>query len=141
MTGISTSLVQPKSLLRRLLFFSRRSCNTLRNALLASPILREGSLVLSFFGLYFSLSYRLNTLGYRVGIRAFELMSWRNESSSKAPKREIRFLPALMSIHTQVWRTLFGKPADAIEKSVENADECMSHWYFNYPQFLTSRKI
>ena len=67
---------------------------------------------------------RLNTLGYRVGTRVLELMSWRAESSSKAPKREIRFLPALMSIHTSVWRTVFGKPADAIEKSVENADEC-----------------
>ncbi|KAJ3480153.1 hypothetical protein NLI96_g8554 [Meripilus lineatus] len=71
------------------------------------------------------LERRLNTLGYRVGIRTFELMAWRNESSSKAPKREIRFLPALMSIHTQVWKALFGKPADAIEKSVENADEYM----------------
>lgn len=53
---------------------------------------------------------------------------WRAESSSKAPKREIRFLPALMSIHTQVWKAVFGKPADAIEKSVENADECASHF-------------
>lgn len=51
-------------------------------------------------------------------------MVWRAESASKAPKRETRFLPALMSIHTQVWRAVFGKPADAIEKSVENADEC-----------------
>ena len=51
-------------------------------------------------------------------------MVWRAESSAKIPKREIRFLPALMSIHTQVWRAVFGKPADAIEKSVENADEC-----------------
>lgn len=53
-------------------------------------------------------------------------MAWRNESSSKTPKREVRFLPALMSIHTQVWKSVFGKPADAIEKSVENPDECMS---------------
>lgn len=67
---------------------------------------------------------RLNTLGYRVGVRVLELMIWRNESSSKTPKREIRFLPALMSIHTHVWRAVFGKPADAIEKSVENPDEC-----------------
>ena len=51
-------------------------------------------------------------------------MAWRNESASKAPKRETRFLPALMSIHTHVWKAVFGKPADAIEKSVENADEC-----------------
>ncbi|KAH9920274.1 NO signaling/Golgi transport ligand-binding domain-containing protein [Fomitopsis serialis] len=71
------------------------------------------------------LERRLNTLGYRVGMRVLELMSWRNEATAKAPKREIRFLPALMSIHTQVWRAVFGKPADAIEKSVENADEYM----------------
>jgi len=67
---------------------------------------------------------RLNTLGYRVGTRVLELMVWRTESSSKAPKREIRFLPALMAIHTQVWKAVFGRPADAIEKSVENEDEC-----------------
>jgi hypothetical protein len=52
-------------------------------------------------------------------------MAWRAEAASKVPKREIRFLPALMSIHTQVWRAVYGKPADAIEKSVENDDECM----------------
>lgn len=51
-------------------------------------------------------------------------MVWRAESASKAPKREIRFLSALMSIHTNVWKAVFGKPADAIEKSVENEDEC-----------------
>lgn len=71
------------------------------------------------------LERRLNTLGYRVGTRVLELMVWRSESVSKAPKREIRFLPALMSIHTQVWKAVFGKPADALEKSVENADEYM----------------
>ena len=72
---------------------------------------------------------RLNTLGYRVGTRALELITWRNESSSKNPKREIRFLPALMFIHTQVWKATFGKAADAIEKSVENADECAYHTF------------
>ncbi|EJD55216.1 TRAPP I complex [Auricularia subglabra TFB-10046 SS5] len=71
------------------------------------------------------LERRLNVLGYRIGIRVFELMSWRAEASTKAPKREIRFLPALMSIHTQFWRAVFGKPADGIEKSVENEDEYM----------------
>jgi hypothetical protein len=29
-----------------------------------------------------------------------------------------------MSIHTNVWKAVFGKPADAIEKSVQNEDEC-----------------
>lgn len=51
-------------------------------------------------------------------------MVWRSESAAKLPKRETRFLPALMWIHTVLWRQLFGKPADAIERSVEHADEC-----------------
>ncbi|EKM83660.1 hypothetical protein AGABI1DRAFT_117157 [Agaricus bisporus var. burnettii JB137-S8] len=71
------------------------------------------------------LERRLNTLGYRIGSRVLELMAWRAESSSKAPKREIRLVPALMVIHTQVWKAVYGKAADAIEKSVENADEYM----------------
>ncbi|KAG6837211.1 hypothetical protein H0H93_013079 [Arthromyces matolae] len=71
------------------------------------------------------LERRLNTLGYRIGTRVLELMVWRAESSSKNPKREIRLVPALMSIHTQVWKAVFGKAADALEKSVENADEYM----------------
>lgn len=55
-----------------------------------------------------------------------ELMVWRTEGSSKAPKREIKLLAVLMLIHTQVWKATFGKPADAIERSVENPDECKS---------------
>jgi len=83
---------------------------------------------------------RLNTLGYRIGSRVFELMVWRSESSSKAPKREIRLVPALMVIHTQVWKAVYGKPADAIEKSVENADECKSFlpvYHTEYPTLMT----
>ena len=39
-----------------------------------------------------------------------------------------------MSIHTQVWRAVFGKPADAIEKSVENDDECtFFNVYLDHP--------
>ncbi|TFK30684.1 transporter particle subunit trs31 [Coprinopsis marcescibilis] len=71
------------------------------------------------------LERRLNTLGYRIGVRVVELMLWRSESSSKTPKREVRLLPVLMMIHSQVWKAVFGKAADAIEKSVENADEYM----------------
>lgn len=49
---------------------------------------------------------------------------WRNESGSKNPKRETRLLPVLYVVHTQLWKAIFGKTADAIEKSVENDDEC-----------------
>ncbi len=51
-------------------------------------------------------------------------MVWRAEGSSKTPKREIKLLPVLMMVHTQVWKAVFGKSADAIERSVENPDEC-----------------
>lgn len=51
-------------------------------------------------------------------------MVWRVEGFSKAPKREIKLLSVLMMVHTQVWKAVFGKPADAIERSVENPDEC-----------------
>lgn len=67
---------------------------------------------------------RLNTLGYRVGTRVLELMIWRAEGSSKVPKREIKLLPVLMMVHTNVWKAVFGKAADALERSVENQDEC-----------------
>ncbi|KAF6766446.1 TRAPP complex subunit trs31 [Ephemerocybe angulata] len=57
---------------------------------------------------------RLNTMGYRIGTRILELLIWRNESSSKTPKREIRLLASV-----------FGKAADGLEKSSANVDEYM----------------
>ncbi|PPQ98903.1 hypothetical protein CVT24_003534 [Panaeolus cyanescens] len=71
------------------------------------------------------LERQLNTLGYRTGSRVLELMIWRAEGTSKAPKREIKLLSVLMMIHTNVWKAVFGKAADAIERSVENSDEYM----------------
>jgi len=69
---------------------------------------------------------RLNTLGYRIGTRVLEMLVWRAESSSKTPKREIRLLPVLLMIQSQVWKAIFGKPADGLEKSSANVDECLS---------------
>ncbi|KZO99817.1 TRAPP complex subunit trs31 [Calocera viscosa TUFC12733] len=71
------------------------------------------------------LEKRLSLLGYRIGTRTLELMIWRNEGNSKNPKRETRLLPVLYVVHTQLWKAIFGKTADAIEKSVENDDEYM----------------
>jgi hypothetical protein len=33
-------------------------------------------------------------------------------------------IPILQFIHTQVYKYLFGKPADGLERSVEGEDEC-----------------
>ncbi|OLY84864.1 Transport protein particle subunit trs31 [Smittium mucronatum] len=43
----------------------------------------------------------------------------------KVIKREIRVLNVLLFINTVVWKYLFGKPADSLEKSTENKDEYM----------------
>ncbi|KAF8203753.1 TRAPP complex subunit trs31 [Pholiota molesta] len=71
------------------------------------------------------LERQLNTLGYRIGTRALELMVWRAEGSSKAPKRELRLLSVLTIIRYQVWKAVFGKAADDLERSVNNEDEYM----------------
>jgi hypothetical protein len=34
-------------------------------------------------------------------------------------------LGVLQFIHTVIWKTLFGKPADSLEKSREHDDECI----------------
>ncbi|KAG0309181.1 TRAPP subunit trs31 [Dissophora globulifera] len=67
------------------------------------------------------LERKLNELGYRVGIRALDLLVWRDKNS----KRETRVLGMLYFIHTTVWKTMFGKQADSLEKSTENEDEYM----------------
>ncbi|ORX50551.1 TRAPP I complex [Hesseltinella vesiculosa] len=67
------------------------------------------------------LEQKLNELGYRAGIRMLELLSWRE----KASKRETRVLGVLYFIHNVVWKYLFGKQADSLEKSTENEDEYM----------------
>jgi hypothetical protein len=66
---------------------------------------------------------RLNEMGYRVGQRVLELIVWREKNS----RRETRILGILQFIHTVVWKTLFGKAADSLEKSREHDDECTPH--------------
>ncbi|RHZ56090.1 hypothetical protein Glove_406g58 [Diversispora epigaea] len=67
------------------------------------------------------LERKLNDFGYRVGTRLLELIVWRDKNS----KRETRVLGILYFIHTTVWKTLFGKQADSLEKSKEHEDEYM----------------
>lgn len=67
------------------------------------------------------LERRLESSGYEVGYKMLELISFRNREY----KREIRLMNILHFVSTQVWKALFGKPADSLERSVENADEFM----------------
>ena len=55
-----------------------------------------------------------------MGTRCIDLITHRERSG----KRETRLVNVLSFIQTAVWRNLFGKPADSLEKSVEQADQC-----------------
>ncbi|UZJ52315.1 hypothetical protein CBS101457_001635 [Exobasidium rhododendri] len=97
------------------------------------------------------LEKKLSLLGYRVGQRVLPLLYHRLEfpvapslssSSStynRAPKREIRLLPVLLWLHTQLWKALFGRPADSLERSTEKSDEYMIST--NHPVFAKSMTV
>jgi hypothetical protein len=68
-------------------------------------------------------------MGYRVGQRVLELIVWREKNS----RRETRILGILQFIHTVIWKTLFGKPADSLEKSREHDDECIPLYLLHPP--------
>jgi hypothetical protein len=65
---------------------------------------------------------RLNTQGYAIGQRLLELLLFREGRSAK---RETRVLGILQFIAQTVYRHLFGKAADGLEKSREHDDEYM----------------
>lgn len=76
---------------------------------------------------------KLNNLGYGVGLRALELTSLRESFSnnitssgkSNTSKREIKILDMLRFIGSSVWKSLFGKAADNLEKSSEDENQFM----------------
>jgi len=64
---------------------------------------------------------RLSDVGYQVGLRLLELLNYRE----KGAKRETKLVQILSFIHGTVWKTIFGKQADSLEKSTVNDDEYM----------------
>ncbi|ORY88962.1 NO signaling/Golgi transport ligand-binding domain-containing protein [Leucosporidium creatinivorum] len=75
---------------------------------------------------------RLNILGYRVGSRLLELLPLRDYlypisslRSPPPPTRTLRLLPILSYVHSTLYRYLFGRPADSLERSTDNEDEYM----------------
>lgn len=60
--------------------------------------------------------------GYAIGQRLLELLLYREGRSAK---RETRVLGILQFIAQTLYRHLFGKPADGLEKSRDNEDEYM----------------
>ncbi|KAK9463176.1 NO signaling/Golgi transport ligand-binding domain-containing protein [Lipomyces oligophaga] len=68
------------------------------------------------------LENKLSDYGYHVGQRMLELTVVRE---IKNAKRETRVLGLLQFILTSIWKNIFGKSADALEKSREQEDEYM----------------
>jgi len=68
------------------------------------------------------LEKKLNAHGYMIGKRLLELLLHREGRSAK---RETRVLGVLQFVAQTLYRHLFGKPADGLEKSRENEDEYM----------------
>ena len=65
------------------------------------------------------LERRLEDVGYEVGERMLEVLCLRE----KGRRRETRILGILGFLHTSVWKSLFGKVADALEKGVTEEDD------------------
>eukprot|EP00002_Diphylleia_rotans_P041197 TRINITY_DN996_c0_g1_i1.p1 TRINITY_DN996_c0_g1~~TRINITY_DN996_c0_g1_i1.p1 ORF type:complete len:191 (-),score=44.54 TRINITY_DN996_c0_g1_i1:353-925(-) len=66
------------------------------------------------------LEKRLEDAGAFLGSRVFDLICARTTA-----KRETKIVNMLNFISNTVWKSLFGKPADSLEKSTEKDDEYM----------------
>ncbi|KAI9847020.1 MAG: TRAPP subunit trs31 [Sclerophora amabilis] len=69
------------------------------------------------------LEKRLNLQGHPLGLRLLDLLLYREPP--RTAQRPTRILPLLEFIHTTLWRHLFSRPADALERSKDNEDEYM----------------
>jgi trafficking protein particle complex subunit 5 len=81
------------------------------------------------------LERRLEGTGYAVGLRVLELLAYRNRDY----KRETRLMGVLQFVSTQVWKALFGKAADSLERSIDHADEFMIVDYSPITRYVTMR--
>ncbi|EMC97959.1 hypothetical protein BAUCODRAFT_67713 [Baudoinia panamericana UAMH 10762] len=66
---------------------------------------------------------RLNRAGYPIGIKLLDLLLYRQ--LPRSPQRPTRILDLLQFIHGTLWRSLFNRPADALEQSTTKKNEYM----------------
>ncbi|KAH7067340.1 NO signaling/Golgi transport ligand-binding domain-containing protein [Paraphoma chrysanthemicola] len=90
------------------------------------------------------LEQKLNQQGYPIGLRLLDLLLSRS-SNPLASIRPTRILPLLQFIAQQVYRHLFGRPADALERSGTDAgqymifdNEPLVNHYISLPKELSS---
>jgi trafficking protein particle complex subunit 5 len=67
---------------------------------------------------------RLNSQGYPLGLRLLDLLLTRT-TPQPSPHRPVRIFGLLQFITTNLWKSLFGRPADALERSASNPSEYM----------------
>lgn len=69
------------------------------------------------------LENRLNGLGYQIGQKFLEVVKLRE--GLKYSKREIKIVEILQFIHSAMWKSMFGKLANELEKSQDVNNEYM----------------
>jgi hypothetical protein len=74
--------------------------------------------------------------GYGVGVRLLELISFREKSY----KRESNIVSILSFIAFTLWKILFGKQADTLEKSNDNQDQCELKIPFNSSDIISDNQ-
>merc|ERR1712025_369987 len=109
----------------------KRGCQTLVNLNESKPKKKEKTQYISLFCSKIEVfestnqkneyECRLADVGFDVGVRMLELLVHRE----KAGKRENRILGILSFLHTNVWKSLFGKTADSLERGTSADDEYM----------------
>ena len=67
----------------------------------------------------FDIEEKLSSLGYPIGEKILELCSYKDKNY----KREVKIVSMLQFIHNNVWKMLFGKMADGLQKSTDDEDE------------------
>jgi hypothetical protein len=67
----------------------------------------------------FDIEEKLSCFGYSIGEKVLELCSLRE----KGFKRETKIVNMLQFIHNNVWKMLFNKQADGLQKSTDDSDE------------------
>jgi hypothetical protein len=67
----------------------------------------------------FDIEEKLSSFGFSIGEKVLELSAWREKNF----KRDTKIVSILQFIHNNVWKMLFNKQADGLQKSTDDPDE------------------
>jgi len=111
-------LTKPTSILLRTIIRGKNEVSLSAMAFLFSEFFQYSQVRVSSIP---ELEKRLSDGGYQIGLRFLELICYREKNG----KRETKLLGILTFISYTIWKVLFGKQADSLEKSTEQEDEYM----------------